>query len=93
MNSFKKSVNIFEELFTCLKAKNRKSKKNCKNHKTLTLILESVDTIAIIGSTTTSVKLLATGFGLIVVPMSAGISCTLSLGNKVLHKILLNKYI
>ena len=29
---------------------------------------------------------------MIVLPISAGIACTLSLGNKVLHKIILNKY-
>ena len=29
---------------------------------------------------------------MIVLPISAGIACTLSLGNKVLHKILINKY-
>ena len=30
--------------------------------------------------------------GLIVLPISARIACTLSLGNKVLHKIIINKY-
>ena len=29
---------------------------------------------------------------MIVLPISAGIACTLSIGNKVLHKIIINKY-
>ena len=29
---------------------------------------------------------------MIVLPISAGIACTLSLGNKVLHKLITNKY-
>ena len=34
----------------------------------------------------------ATGVGLIILPISVGIACTLSLGNKVLHKLIINKY-
>ena len=29
---------------------------------------------------------------MIILPRSAGIACTLSLGNKVLHKLIINKY-
>ena len=29
---------------------------------------------------------------MIVLPISAGIACTLSLGNKILHKLIINKY-
>ena len=29
---------------------------------------------------------------MIILPISAGIACTLSLGNKILHKIFINKY-
>ena len=29
---------------------------------------------------------------MIILPLSAGIACTLSLGNKVLHKLIINKY-
>ena len=35
---------------------------------------------------------MVTGIGLIVLPISAGIACTSSLGNKVLHKLILSKY-
>ena len=71
--------------------KNHKSKKRCKNYKTLNTILESVDSIVIIATTSTSITSSITGVRLIILPISAGISCTLSLGNKVLHKLTINK--
>ena len=52
-------------------------------------ILESIDSIVIIGVTSTSITLSITGIGLIVLPISAGVACTLSLGNKVLHKLII----
>ena len=54
--------------------------------------MESVDSIIIIGATSTSIILSITGIGLIISPISAGIACTLSLGNKLLHKLIINKY-
>ena len=55
-------------------------------------VLESVDSIVIIGATSTSITLSVTGVGLVILPISAGIGCALSLGNKVLQKIIINKY-
>ena len=52
---------------------------------------ESVDTITTIGATSASTTLSITGVCLIILPISAGIACTLSLGNKVLHKLIVNK--
>ena len=63
-------------MITHFKDKNHKTKTD-KNYKTLTSILESVDTVVVISSTATSVTLSITGFGLIVVPISAGIACSL----------------
>ena len=79
-------------MITYFKDKNHKSKKRYKNYKTLNTILESIDSIVIIGETSTSITLSITGIGLIVLPISAGIACCLSLGNKVLHKLIINKY-
>ena len=92
VNSFINHVNNIKEMITYFKDKNHKSKKKYKNCKTLNTILESVDSIVIIGATSTSKTLLITGIGLIFLPVSAGIACTLSLGNKVLHKLIINKY-
>ena len=74
------------------KDKNNKSKKKYKNYKTLNTVLESVDSIVIIAATSTSITLSITGIGLIVLSISAEIACTLSLGNKVLHKLIISKY-
>ena len=92
VNSFNNHINNIKKMITYFKDKNNKSKKKYKNYKTLNTILESVDSIVIIGATSTSIILSITGIGLIIVPISAGIACTLSLGNKVLHKLIINKY-
>ena len=91
-NSFNNHINNIKETITYFKDKNNKSKKRYKNYKTLNTVLQSVDSIAIIGATSTSITLSVTGFGLIILPISAGIACTLSLGNKILHKLIINKY-
>ena len=92
VNSFNNLINNIKEMIQYFKDENNKSRKKYKNYNTLNTILESVDSIAIIGATSTSITLSITGFGLIVLPISAGIACTLSLGNKVLHKLNINKY-
>ena len=92
VNSFNNHINNIKEKITYFKDKNNKSKKRYKNYKTLNTVLESVDSIIIIATMSTSITLSVTGFGLIVLPISAGIGCTLSLGNKALHNIFINKY-
>ena len=79
-------------MITFFKYKNNKSKKKYKNYKTLNTVLESKDSIVIIAATSASIPLSVTGIRLIILPISAGIACTLSLGNKVLHKLIINKY-
>ena len=91
-NSFNNHVNEIKGMITYFKDKNHKSKKRNKNYKILNTVLESVDSIVIIGATSTSITLSITGIGLIVLPISAGIACALSLSKKVLHKLIINKY-
>ena len=79
-------------MITYFEDKNHKFKKRYKNYKTLNTILESVDSIIIIAATSNSITLSITGIGLIILPISAGIACTLSLGNKILDKLIINKY-
>ena len=78
-------------MITYFKDKNNKSKKTYKNYKSLNTILESVDSIVIITATSTSITLSVTGIGLIVLPISAAIACGISLSNKILHKLIINK--
>ena len=79
-------------MITYFKDRNNKFKKKYKIYKTLNTILESVDSIVIIGATSISITLSIIVIGLIILPISAGIACTLSLCNKVLHKLIINKY-
>ena len=92
VNSFNNHISNIKEMITYFKDKNHKSKKRYKNYKILNTILESIDSIIIIGATSTSITLSITGVGLIMLPISAGVACALSLGNKILHKIIINKY-
>ena len=92
VNSFNNYINNIKEMITYFKDKNHKSKKRYKIYKIFNTVLESVDSIVIIGETSTSITLSVTGIGLIVLPISAGIACGISLGNKILHKLIINKY-
>ena len=92
VNSFNNHINNIKEMITFFKDKNNKSKKRYKNYKTINTILESIDSIVIIAATSTSITLTITGVGLVILPISAGIACTLSLANKVFNKLILNKY-
>ena len=79
-------------MITYFEDKNHKSKKRYKIYKTVNTVLESVDSIIIIGATSISITLSITGIGLIILPILAGVACTLSLANKVLHKLIINNY-
>ena len=84
VNSFINSINDHKEMITYFKGKNRNSKKKCKENKTPTSMLKSVDTVVNISATTTSVTLSVTGVRLLVLPMTAEIGGTLSsLVNKI----------
>ena len=70
-------------MITYFKDKNHRSKKKYYFNKTITLILESLDTVVIIGAATTSVTLSVSGVALIVVPICVRFACPLSLGKKI----------
>ena len=90
VNSCNNSINNIKEMISYFKDINHKSKKRYKNYKNLNTILESVDSI--VGATSTSITLSVPGFGMVILPTSAGLVSTLSLGNKVIHKLIINKY-
>ena len=91
--SFNSLINNIKKINIYFKDKNNKPKKKYKIYKTLNTVLESVDVINIIVATSTSKTLSVTGLGLIILPKSVGIACTLSLGNKLLHMLIKNKNI
>ena len=92
VNSFKNSINNIKEMITYFTDKNIKSKKKYKKYKTITTILKSFDTFVIIAKTSSSITFSVTGIGLIAIPISTATACGLSIGNKVLYEIFMNKY-
>ena len=79
-------------MITYFKYTNNRSKKKYKKYKTLTTILKSFDTFVIITITSSSITLSLRRNGLILIPISTATACGLSIGNKVLFEIILNKY-
>ena len=53
----------------------------------ITTILKSFDTFVIIATTSSSITLSVTGFGLIAISTSSGIACGLTIKNKVIYMI------
>ena len=92
VNSFNNSINNIKEKITYFKDKNNKSKKKYKKYKTITIILKSFDTFVIIATTSSSITLSLTGIELIVIPISTASASALSIGNKVLYEVIINKY-
>ena len=85
INNIKLTITYFQD-------RNHKSEKRSEFYKTLNTLLESIGSIVIIGATSISITLSISGVGLIILPISDVFACFLSLGNKVLHKIVVNKY-
>ena len=79
-------------MITYFKDKNNKSKKKYKKYKTINTILKSFDKFVIIATTSSSITLSLTGMGLIVTPISTTSACALSICNKVIDEIFINKY-
>ena len=63
VNSYNNRINNIKEMITYFKDRNNKSKQRLKNYKTLNTVLESVDSIIIIGATSTSITPSITGNG------------------------------
>ena len=92
VNSFNNYNNNIKEMITYFEDKNKKSKKKYVKNKTITTILKSFDTFVIITTTSSSLTLSLTEIGLIAIPMSTATTCGLSVTNKVLYQILMQKY-
>ena len=79
-------------MITCFKDKNNKSTKKYKKYKTITTILKSFDTFVITATTSSSIRLSPRGIGLIATPLSSSIACGLTISNKVVYEIVMQKY-
>ena len=92
VNSFNNYKNNNKEITTYFKDKNNESKKKYKNYKTITTLLKSFDTFVIIATASKSITLSLTEIGLIAIPESTATACGLSIGNKVIYEIIINKH-
>ena len=91
LNSFNNSINNKKEMITYFKDENRKSKKKYKKYKTLSTKMKSFDAIVNITTTSISITLSLTGFGLIVILMSIYIANGITSSNKVSYDIIVQK--
>ena len=92
LNSFNNPINNIKELITCFEGGNNKSKKKPEKCKTLITILKSFDTFVIIATTSSSITLSLTGIGLIEIPITTGIANGLTISDKLIYEIIINKY-
>ena len=92
VNCSSSHINNIKEMITYFKDKNNKSIEKYKKDKTITTILKSFDTFAIIATTSSSVTLSFTGIGLMAIPTSTSVACGLTISNKVIYEIIINKY-
>ena len=60
--------------------------------KTLTTILKSIDKFLNTATTSSLITLSLTGIGTLAILISTATACRLSIGNKVLYEIIINKY-
>ena len=90
--SLNKHINNIKGMITYFKDKNNKSKKKYKKYKLLTTIVNSFDTFVIIATTSSSINLSLTGIALIVIPTSTATTFGLSISEKVIYEIIINKY-
>ena len=74
-------------MITYFKDKNDKSKKKYNKYKTITTILKSFDTFFISATTSSYITLSLTW----AIPISTARACALSIGNKLLYEVIINK--
>ena len=78
-------------MITYIKNKNRKSKKMSNTFKLLSIFLKSVDTLVNFATTSNSLTLSLIVIGLIVILVSTGVACGLTVGNEVIYEIVMQK--
>ena len=91
INFFNNSINNINLISNYYEEENKKLEKKHNNFKNLSKILNTIDSIVIIGSTSTSITPSLTGYGLIIVPITAGIGCFITIASKITSEFLKKK--
>ena len=82
VNSFDNGINNKNLISRFYEENHKKLKKKNNKFKNLNKILNTIDSLNFIGSTSTSISLSVTRFGLIVVPITAGVACGIAISTK-----------
>ena len=91
VNNFNNPLNSLKEMITYFKYKNNNPQETHEKYETITTIIKSFDTFVTIATTSSSLALSPTGIGLIAIPISTATASRLSIGNKVIYEININK--
>ena len=76
VNSFNNSIQNISPMMKYYEMEEKKYKQKYNKYKLINNLINSLDGIIVIGTTSASISLSITGVGIIVVPIAAGVGCT-----------------
>ena len=76
INSFNNSIQIISLMMKYYEMEEKKYKQKYNKYKLINNLINSLDGLIVIGTTSASISLSITGVGIIVVPITAGVGCT-----------------
>ena len=76
VNSFNNSIQNISLMMNYYEMEEKKYKQKYNKYKLINNLINSLDGIIVIGTTSVSISLSITGVGIIVVPIAAGVGCT-----------------
>ena len=91
VNSFNNSIQNISLMMKYYEMEEKKYKQKYNKYKLINNLINSLDGIIVIGTTSTSISLSITGVGIIVVPIAAGVGCTTGILVKICSSYLKKK--
>ena len=91
VNSFNNSIQNINLMMKYYEMEEKKYKQKYNKYKLINNLINSLDGIIVIGTTSASISLSITGVGIIVVPIAAGVGCTTGILVKICSSYLTKK--
>ena len=91
VNSFNNSIQYISLMMKYYEMEENKYKQKYNKYKLINNLINSLDGIIVIGTTSASISLSITGVGIIVVPIAAGVGCTTGILVKICSSYLKKK--
>ena len=91
VNSFNNSIQNISLMMKYYEMEENKYKQKYNKYKLINNLINSLDSIIVIGTTSASISLSVTGVGIIVVPIAAGVGCTTGILVKICSSYLKKK--